>query len=368
MKKLWVALIGVPFICFLISFNVHLVLYSMITLDFSKVEIGKVIDNSMERVKSIFEDASKDIPEKLKALIDSMGISTEDTANDDSPLKQAMKSTKGVVPNPLAMTPPDASSGGGSGGGSGSPGQNSKTEVQGEESEKEDKNSGVDSGSKSGSLDAAKDLAGAIGGAGIKLAKEVSKVSSELFDQLDAIESKSTQKNIKPASSPEVKKEGLFNNFLDPQQVEVELVEVPKKAEQKEEISKDDVVIKKEEKKGFGGPCDPKNSYGGIGLQFSPLPVDKKGGTPMYSIEIVAPNQPADKAGILPGDLIVGDPLRFKGNIGTSVEVEVFRKGQRKVFNMVRAQICYSVVGGKQLQELEELLKSKDMLNKTKGP
>lgn len=349
MKKFWVSLIGVPFICFLISFNVHLVLYSMITLDFSKVEIGKVLENSKDRVKSILEDANKDIPEKIKALVDSMGIST-DPEIEDSPLKKAMKSGK-TAGGQSSLAPEDSV--GESSSESVSSGKKPKTGVgsgSGEKGAEDNSNSGSASNSKS-MAGAAKNLATSVGGTGMRLAQEVAKVSAELFDQVDSIESKSTQKDIKSTAKPEEKKEGMFNKFLDPHQVEVSLVEAPKKPEAKEEISKNDVVVKKEEKKGFGGPCDPKNSYGGIGLQFSRLPEDKKGGAPIYSIVVVAPNQPADKAGILPGDLIVGDPLRFKGNIGTTVEVEVFRKGQRKVFSLVRAQICYAAVADDYLEE-----------------
>lgn len=135
-----------------------------------------------------------------------------------------------------------------------------------------------------------------------------------------------------------------FSRFISPP-MEIEIVEAPPKAEMEKGAGIEMAVeFKKEE----CSDHDPKvKTYGGIGLQFSPVMTPGPGGKMMpkqplqFQVSIVPKGYPADKAGLIPGDVIEGDPLRFRGEIGSPITVQVVRNGRKINFNMNRVKICY---------------------------
>lgn len=136
-----------------------------------------------------------------------------------------------------------------------------------------------------------------------------------------------------------------FNRFISPP-IEVSLVEEKPKPVPSIETTTgpSEVIIQKVD---FQPECDQPGfkNYGGIGLQFAPV-ISKdqilKGQTPtQHEISVVPPGYPAAKAGIQKGDIIEGNPLRFKGQIGTMVEVPVLRNGKLLTFNLKRVKVCY---------------------------
>jgi hypothetical protein len=149
---------------------------------------------------------------------------------------------------------------------------------------------------------------------------------------------------------------GGFNRFIPP--VEVSLVETPKVEEPtpEETPDPDSISLKKVE---FKSKCDKPGfkTYGGIGVSFASALnpqlykqlIDKKISMEQFQslsnnsheVSEVAVGYPAHKAGIKKGDVIKGDPLRFRGPEGSSVQVEVFRNNQKLTFNLQRVKICY---------------------------
>lgn len=78
--------------------------------------------------------------------------------------------------------------------------------------------------------------------------------------------------------------------------------------------------------------------YGGVGLVFQPSPLKVN----TFIITQVAPDYPADKAGIKNGDEFYGDPFSIlRGEIGSSVTVSFMRNGKKITTTMIREKICY---------------------------
>jgi hypothetical protein len=136
-----------------------------------------------------------------------------------------------------------------------------------------------------------------------------------------------------------------FNRFISPP-VEVELINPPPPKTEPEPGQGIEMAV--EFKKEECATDNPKiKTYGGIGLQFAPVmskgPNNQMVATnPLqFQVSLVPKGYPADKAGIQPGDIIEGDPLRFRGEIGSPITVQVIRNGRKMNFNMQRVKICY---------------------------
>lgn len=136
-----------------------------------------------------------------------------------------------------------------------------------------------------------------------------------------------------------------FSRFLKPP-MEIEIVERPPEVKEEEKGSGVEMTV--DFKQDNCPDNDPKvKSYGGIGLQFAPATeVGPNGQTVIsqplkYLVHVVPEGYPADRAGIKVGDIIEGNPIRFRGEIGTPLTVEVIRNGRLMKFNMTRVKICY---------------------------
>lgn len=90
-----------------------------------------------------------------------------------------------------------------------------------------------------------------------------------------------------------------------------------------------DNIINKEA--GVSGKTCP-DWFGGIGVTVSL--------GDMQTISTVHKGYPAEKAGLLPGDVITSGFFGLRGVPGTPVSIKVLRNGQEIVFNMVRDKIC----------------------------
>jgi len=90
-----------------------------------------------------------------------------------------------------------------------------------------------------------------------------------------------------------------------------------------------DNIINKEV--GVAGKTCP-DWFGGIGVTVSL--------GDMKTIATVHKGYPAEKAGLLPGDIITSGFFGLRGVPGTSVSIKVLRSGQEMVFNMIRDKIC----------------------------
>jgi hypothetical protein len=150
-------------------------------------------------------------------------------------------------------------------------------------------------------------------------------------------EAKQKQKELGGGTDP-------FSRFISPP-VEVELVEAPPQPEPEKGSG---IELAVDFKKDNCSEQDPKvKTYGGIGLQFAPVVEKGPTGQMMvkqpvqYQVNVVPAGYPADKAGIKVGDIIEGNPLRFRGEIGSSLTVQVIRRGQVLNFNLTRVKICY---------------------------
>ena len=75
---------------------------------------------------------------------------------------------------------------------------------------------------------------------------------------------------------------------------------------------------------------DCPNFFGGIGIRHNRLGVILK----------VINRYPASRAGILPGDILLGDTEYIRGEIGTAVDVTVLRGEKTLKFSMIREKIC----------------------------
>jgi len=75
---------------------------------------------------------------------------------------------------------------------------------------------------------------------------------------------------------------------------------------------------------------DCPNFFGGIGIRHNRLGVILK----------VINRYPASRAGILPGDILLGDTEYIRGEIGTAVDVTVLRGEKTLKFFMIREKIC----------------------------
>ncbi len=85
--------------------------------------------------------------------------------------------------------------------------------------------------------------------------------------------------------------------------------------------------------------CD--ESYDGIGIQFDYM------STQMCKIAYVAKGYPADRAGILVGDLLLSDSKSDvdcpgRGKAGSMLTIQLIRNGQHLTKTMVREKICTS--------------------------
>lgn len=104
---------------------------------------------------------------------------------------------------------------------------------------------------------------------------------------------------------------------------------------------------------------DKTNSYVGVGITISRREDDTG-----YDIKAVEPGGPAQKAGILPGDVVIeaggqsaaGMELAelkalIQGKEGTKVTVAILRDGQRMEFELTRKKIKVPVVEGQMLDD-----------------
>lgn len=119
---------------------------------------------------------------------------------------------------------------------------------------------------------------------------------------------------------------------------EVEVTIIPKPAPgalaADEEVSKDGIRYKIH--KTTEGKCEAW--YGGIGVSFMYIWADS------YFIEEVGKGYPADKAGLQPGDQIVGlnQTGEIRGEPGTKITIHVLKRGQATPIEMelTRDKIC----------------------------
>lgn len=96
-------------------------------------------------------------------------------------------------------------------------------------------------------------------------------------------------------------------------------------------LEKSDFILPKDLKE-----CPKGNiRFGGIGLQFE---AQTKPET--YKIQIIPKGYPASKSDLRIGDIIEGNPHRFRGEIGTKVQVDYIRNGVKKSVILTRVEIC----------------------------
>ena len=97
---------------------------------------------------------------------------------------------------------------------------------------------------------------------------------------------------------------------------------------------KDEIIIPKTAKSTNVKSCD--KSFGGVGIIISQL----------GRISYVASGYPADKAGVLAGDIVLfpTDTKDIKGVVGTEVELMILRGEDTMRFNMIRETICIGMV------------------------
>jgi predicted metalloprotease with PDZ domain len=118
--------------------------------------------------------------------------------------------------------------------------------------------------------------------------------------------------------------------------IRVNIVDKPseKKTEPKPPVPKNKSTIIVQQKKPLeqeyiDHKCD--EWYGGIGVQYE----DMDSGI----ISHVGKGYPADRAGIIVGDLVV-DSEEIRGKPGTKVTVKIMRGSKLLIFNMIREKIC----------------------------
>ena len=111
------------------------------------------------------------------------------------------------------------------------------------------------------------------------------------------------------------------------------------KAEELDPDSLAEAMYIKQQEDCFKNPKTLK--YGGIGLSFKVIP-NKDNPKEYYSqVDIVPRGYPARKAGMRKGDIVKGNVMRFRGPVGSEVNVDFFRDGVKNVLKMTRAEICY---------------------------
>lgn len=113
--------------------------------------------------------------------------------------------------------------------------------------------------------------------------------------------------------------------------VEVEMIEIPPE--------KPELIVKKEKpKKAINADEEcPGKWYGGIGIRESRSLV-----TGEDTIENVYPGYPADLAGLLVGDVILGiDQEMIIGPPGTPLKMWIKRNGAKIEVNLIRGKVCY---------------------------
>jgi len=80
--------------------------------------------------------------------------------------------------------------------------------------------------------------------------------------------------------------------------------------------------------------------FGGIGITYEQLISD-----PGKIIKEVHSGYPAAKAGVLVGDIIIGQSEEVRGPIGKPVTVYILRGSETWRFNLVRAKVCIEDIG-----------------------
>lgn len=237
----------------LLSLNFHLILWGVVALDFSEVNIKLSISSAISRLEEIMGQTKKTLGEKIKQVVDEMSLDLKAKGRELSKIKQKESPIKA----------------------------------------------------------------------------------------LDSL--KKRQEELMGSGGPNKKDGGDgrghipgFAGFL-PAPMEVELIEVPpiKKEEPKlDTTGPGEIVVTKLD---TSKECDDKDSFGGVGIQFKNI----KGKVGEHEVDILAPGQPAEKAGLKKGDVIKGDPLRFRGAKGSFVEIEYFRNGKAYKTTVMRSKICF---------------------------
>lgn len=86
-------------------------------------------------------------------------------------------------------------------------------------------------------------------------------------------------------------------------------------------------------------PCP--DFFGGIGVEYS-TGIDRETDEVRYVVNKVVPGYPAERHGIMAGDVPIGDFQKIRGEVGTPVLVRVMRDGKILEFSMTREKICIS--------------------------
>ena len=235
-----------------ISLNIHILVFGLMILDFSDVDLKLSFQRAMNRLEEIMKAKDKTVKEKIEQVVEEINLDLKQKAHELSKVKIKKADPVKQIEKALAKG----------------------------------KNKSGDGKEKEGSSDPRGSIKG-------------------------------------------------FAGFLPPP-MEVSIIERPKQEPPPPPAGPDDIIITKMLS---GKECDDKNSFGGVGMQYKAV----KGSKTEFEVDILAPGQPAELAGIMKGDVIKGDPIRFRGEKGTSVEVEYFRNGQRRVAKLVRSKICYKI-------------------------
>jgi predicted metalloprotease with PDZ domain len=100
--------------------------------------------------------------------------------------------------------------------------------------------------------------------------------------------------------------------------------------------NKKGLTIKKVKQKKFKSKvkCEQNSWFGGIGIQ------ENMGDD---SIDVVFPGYPADKAGLLSGDVIMAKDSEIRGDPGTVLNLTISRPSTNEslTFRIIRDRICY---------------------------
>lgn len=133
-----------------------------------------------------------------------------------------------------------------------------------------------------------------------------------------------------------------FGGFLPPP-IEVDLVYEPKKEEVMTPLPNppkpEEITVQVVQSPPVNNNClqEGEKFFYGVGLSFAPHPQKKK----FHMVVQVPKGYPASEAGLQVGDLIEGDPTRFKGEKDSFVNIDYFRNEQKVVVKVQRKKICY---------------------------